>query len=1309
MEWLNEWTKDQLADYFVAARSLMNDKAGAITDRDWSTLNGRIARPISEMKQLRDSFGQLILAEESTPEQFITAVQNRDVTEFDVHRSTANASKSRRNTKLSARAAEGQATEEAVRSNTRSAKRAAAMKNNRDTHAPTESNYFPSNPAELADSTEDLALVLAFGLGSSAAVPSSSSNLSATSSTSSSNNLNMGNNTNTSMTRSDSLHSLGPGGGGGGGAGPGSGVSSGSAMGGAAGFNVDLGSVMGDVVDPFHHRTSSTSSSSNGLKSQTPIYNAGIPTSMIAPTSSATGQPFLNSTLIGNPIAIPPNGSASASSSSSLSTVGPKKIEPPKFSRLSSGRKIRAKSELEFDPLLSSMLSGPVTQQGRNSLPPVDTAPLLETLNTALRPGKDGEKLRRFVTYEWFYPNIDQDWFQHSDFLSMLHSLHLSRMETGTKAQWNVVRRAFGTPRRMSKTFFQQERDKLEQHRSYVRLLRPRSAAATAAAAASSAASSTPMAAPFSSAQLDASSPRANIGSSSTVEVAQPSYNQPPFAIPPHLEHVSIHSAHANPNDSVDEMWANDAAGDPNALGIRLGMATLGASNAHGVGYISKDKSQVIPKGTRVVVWTKGILSTRPSATAVHSAAARKGRRGAPLTPISAPLPPPTAESAAGPSGGAGVKSSSVDVSTASTIHDEEEYNHDFESEGDLSIDGIIIEEDEGEERSESLAESESAHIKSKSPHNAKSESALSSDSHMDVDGPSTDGATTTNAIAADGTVAVAGASADADASSSANDGSSSTAPSSKQSLISVPSEGRSGIVVLMPSEVVPGRVVKCKKDNTYQVQLAVALENGSHVVTVDDVHIMSCDVNRVSAKRKSAVNTYKVEFNQHEVHSRIHPLANTNQTDVLKTVMLQTPHFFEPDYNLTAVVMLLLDWKEVTLSDMGKALDTLEKSKRTLDAVDAGTKTLAATSVASLRNKYNSSENAVVNLTERLHVINEQLEQYRPNLIERRIMVASSHLAASSVHSARTLANVASTSVPAASWTAADVANAMASKEKSPSPPTSGDDSDSKTVKNGDHENKEPNGEVKDSDESAKEANVKSEGESTSETAMDISSPSESTSANNSGKEAESAKEDSSTAASTAVATGGEEADKEAAKNTILSSPTADGLAALTSLGKSPDRDEIRQLEDESMMTLTEMLISTPTKLRAVGSGPVPIAMPSHSSNPLPSLVPTPRNRSFSGLENDISSLLPANVSDYELEPSPSDSEVIQNRVASSLALIKILGQDGISADVREATVKVALSILAADHHPQNNGLLDSVRTRCDELLHALATSERY
>lgn len=1314
MEWLKDWTKDQLADYFVAARGLMNDKAGAITDRDWSTLNGKITRPISEMKQLRDSFGHLILAEESTPEQFITAVQNRDVTEFDVHRPTSNTSKMRRNTKLSARAAEGVITEEVVRNSTRSAKRAAATARTLEPLSSIEKTYFPTGNNDLADSTDDVARVLAFGLGSVLPAPAPA------------------------PTRTGR-------------------ALDGAILGSFPSHDALLHS--DDYRLGLAHSSGASSSTPSSGPPSTAFLSSGASPLGLSPPNAFPNNPKKTETRYGRPpgrknrSTVEMEAAAHASDLALASPTPSSTLLPSTNPNLSP---FGAPSPLPTSHSLNHSLLHPHAMPGASSastsawrepryyLPPVNTSPLVDTLLKALE-GQNADAVRRWCMYEWFYPNLDQDWFQQSDFLSMLHSLRLGRLEVATKAQWNLVRRACGKPRRMSKRFFEQEREKLEQHRSYVRMLRPRGPGTIGAN--SSATSNAP----------SNTSNSANDGTSVQTGAINTSTQG--------IEFVMSHASGAKGvgNHDLEEVWPTDVTGatDVNTMGIRVGLGTLGATNAMGVGYIAKDKSQVIPKGTRVLVWTRGIISTRPSATAVHSAAARKGKK---VKKSAGSTSSKSANYESSGTGSAASKTSSFGDSNSQGVtgsanymgsYDDDE-GVDSDSEEELSLDEM------GEETSESQVEGQEAASSSTSsklkPPSASSTSQQQQQGHQNASNVLT---TISNAKP----WKFSAGSMDLDLSSSANNQASSNNPGSNNSsfsssgsstitsakrsqdpslLIQVPSEGRSGTVVFMPSEVIPGRVVKCKKDNTYQVQLAGALENGSHVVTVDDVHIMSCDVNRAMAKKRSAVMICKVEFNRNEVKSRIHPTAAaTNPMDLLQSVMLQTPHFFEPDYNLTAIVMLLLDWKEVALNDMGKALENMEKGKRTLDAVDAGTKTLAPASITTLRNKYRSNERALISLTERLHLINEQLDQYRPKLVERRNMVASSHLVASAVQSARTLSNVAISMTPApTSWTTSNsgsntASNAASNDSKSSSSsssssstintgqnstnntanPTPTPDLDQQTnsipIKIESSASEKPQNEVKTQenvDNEKKEDEIK-ELKSTSSMDVDLDD-----------KEKENSKME------------GSELDAPAQESDLLNNEiSSDGV----SIGKSPEKDaDLRRLEDESMMTLTEMLTATPTKMRAVASSipSIPLAIPVNLPPlPAPNSGRHLRNGSAtpssagSGQPSDAllgsQSAFPWGYDPEEPALSPStqafwpvtdplgvekENETVRDRVASALALLKVLAHEGINPEVREATVKVALNIMHSDHFAQNDALFDAVRAQCDEILVHLASAEQ-
>eukprot|EP00028_Trichosphaerium_sp_Am-I-7-wt_P009807 CAMPEP_0168528460 /NCGR_PEP_ID=MMETSP0405-20121227/13271_1 /TAXON_ID=498012 /ORGANISM="Trichosphaerium sp, Strain Am-I-7 wt" /LENGTH=450 /DNA_ID=CAMNT_0008551887 /DNA_START=235 /DNA_END=1585 /DNA_ORIENTATION=- len=78
-------------------------------------------------------------------------------------------------------------------------------------------------------------------------------------------------------------------------------------------------------------------------------------------------------------------------------------------------------------------------------------------------------KIRKWCEYEWFYSDIDDDFFRQNEFHGCLESLHLGNVKYMTKMQWRYIRSLFGCPRRMSKKFLQTERTMLELHRENAR------------------------------------------------------------------------------------------------------------------------------------------------------------------------------------------------------------------------------------------------------------------------------------------------------------------------------------------------------------------------------------------------------------------------------------------------------------------------------------------------------------------------------------------------------------------------------------------------------------------------------------------------------------------------------------------------------------------------------------------------------------------------------------------------------------------------------------------------------------------------
>eukprot|EP01018_Ginkgo_biloba_P039236 Gb_24703 [translate_table: standard] len=80
-------------------------------------------------------------------------------------------------------------------------------------------------------------------------------------------------------------------------------------------------------------------------------------------------------------------------------------------------------------------------------------------------------KVRRWCAYEWFYSAIDLPWFGRNEFLEYLNHAGLGRVPRLTRVEWGVIRSSLGKPRRLSKRFLQEEREKLAEYRETVRKL----------------------------------------------------------------------------------------------------------------------------------------------------------------------------------------------------------------------------------------------------------------------------------------------------------------------------------------------------------------------------------------------------------------------------------------------------------------------------------------------------------------------------------------------------------------------------------------------------------------------------------------------------------------------------------------------------------------------------------------------------------------------------------------------------------------------------------------------------------------------
>eukprot|EP01113_Clastostelium_recurvatum_P049756 TRINITY_DN9271_c0_g1_i5.p1 TRINITY_DN9271_c0_g1~~TRINITY_DN9271_c0_g1_i5.p1 ORF type:complete len:626 (-),score=158.71 TRINITY_DN9271_c0_g1_i5:5-1729(-) len=81
-------------------------------------------------------------------------------------------------------------------------------------------------------------------------------------------------------------------------------------------------------------------------------------------------------------------------------------------------------------------------------------------------------KSGKWALYEWFYPDIDREYFQTNEFQECLDSMNLDQVRRLTRIEWGQVRARMGKPRRLSQTFLRQERAKLNCNRINVRRIR---------------------------------------------------------------------------------------------------------------------------------------------------------------------------------------------------------------------------------------------------------------------------------------------------------------------------------------------------------------------------------------------------------------------------------------------------------------------------------------------------------------------------------------------------------------------------------------------------------------------------------------------------------------------------------------------------------------------------------------------------------------------------------------------------------------------------------------------------------------------
>lgn len=131
--------------------------------------------------------------------------------------------------------------------------------------------------------------------------------------------------------------------------------------------------------------------------------------------------------------------------------------------------KVRSRRKIDLKKALASKELNPNENAGDDRVRCLHLNNKAVDLKDKLLHSLSCRPLRRWCLYEWFYSAIDYPWFARSEFVEYLNHVRLGHVPRLTRVEWGVIRSSLGKPRRLSKKFLQEEREKLEQYRESVR------------------------------------------------------------------------------------------------------------------------------------------------------------------------------------------------------------------------------------------------------------------------------------------------------------------------------------------------------------------------------------------------------------------------------------------------------------------------------------------------------------------------------------------------------------------------------------------------------------------------------------------------------------------------------------------------------------------------------------------------------------------------------------------------------------------------------------------------------------------------
>ncbi|XP_058444550.1 protein lin-9 homolog [Malaya genurostris] len=173
---------------------------------------------------------------------------------------------------------------------------------------------------------------------------------------------------------------------------------------------------------------------------------------------------------------IPPKASPKKSGTGSASSTPQKGLITPSKSLTRSAQKKKLLSR--YDKMKDSMKKRKEDPDEDSAMRVINPIALLDKkasqrIGLRLRNLLKLPKAHKFVSYEWFYSNIDRSLFEgENDFQMCLREMYPDlKTRFLSRAEWNKIRKTMGKPRRCSAAFFEEERRELERKRQKIRLL----------------------------------------------------------------------------------------------------------------------------------------------------------------------------------------------------------------------------------------------------------------------------------------------------------------------------------------------------------------------------------------------------------------------------------------------------------------------------------------------------------------------------------------------------------------------------------------------------------------------------------------------------------------------------------------------------------------------------------------------------------------------------------------------------------------------------------------------------------------------